>query len=435
MARQQGYTYVVGKDGKKHRVYATSKSGRSRTLKGNGGYYDSSFVKTMKKTVPRGSFKAAGEFIGGPLGKAVGGQIAKIVGFGEYRVNKNSLIDEGNSPAAMHSTRSNATIRHREYIADIVSGASPNAFDNTVYPINPGLPGSMPWLAPIASQYEQYMIKGMVFEFKSQSSDTTVTSNSYIGGVVLATDYNPLNGGFTNKQQMENTQYTTSCKISECCYHAIECAPNSMPTKQLYVRSGAVPANADQRLYDLGTFNIATFGVQSANQVLGELWCSYEIELIKPVSVAAAGSLVPSDHIQLSVASMSGSVPFGAGPGTLVDGSSIGGSVSINQYSFPLTVQEGNFLFVISWSGSSAAIARPNVTLTNAILLQYMGADTSTLMFAPQNGVSSQELMLSFLVQVQQPGAIVTLGTAGTLPASPVSADLWVTQIDNDIGA
>ena len=48
------------------------------------------------------------------------------------------------------------------------------------------------------------------------------------------------------------------------------------------MRNSAVPANADARLYDLGTFSIATVGMQADSGVAGELWCTFEVELLKP---------------------------------------------------------------------------------------------------------------------------------------------------------
>lgn len=429
-SRALGYHYVMDKNGKKHRVYDAVPS---RPIHGKGGYYQSNFVKGMRKYVPKGAFGDMGAAVAGPLGRVGGEALAKIAGFGEYKVLKNSIIDEGNSPAAMHSTQSKATIRHREYIADVVSNATPGAFNNSSFPINPGLVNSLPWLAPIASQYEQYMIKGMVYEFKSMSSDTTVTAgSSFIGGVILATDYNPLNGGFVNKQQMENTQYTTSCKISQSAYHPIECDPKQIPTKQLYVRSGAVPANADQRLYDLGTFNVATFGIQSASTVLGELWCSYEIDLIKPVSVAAAGAAILSDHFLLRT--VTDGDPLGT-TSVLAAGSSLGGSIAANgnTYLFPASISQGRYLVSLHWTGTAAAVARPTVAITNGTQRQFWDEDSSNISYAPQNGVSSQSLNMEFIVDILQTQCFIALGAAGTLPASVVSADLFVTQLDVDI--
>ena len=230
MPRAKGYSYAIGKDGRRYRVYK-----KRQTIRGSGPYsipqgdFDevpslrqrylkSGFVKYMKKAVPKGSFESGGEMLAGPLGAFAGKKIAELVGFGEYRIKKNSLVlSEGNSPAYMHQSNSNAVIRHREYIQDIVSSATPNAFQNQVFAIQPGLNGSFPWLSALAQQYEQYRIKGMVYEFKSLYADAIASSaaNATIGYVIMGTNYNAVYPPFINKQQMDNTDYTTSAKPSK----------------------------------------------------------------------------------------------------------------------------------------------------------------------------------------------------------------------------
>ena len=233
----------------------------------------------------------------------------------------------------MHQGNSSLKVRHREYIMDIVSGPA-NTFNNQTFSIQPGLNTVFPWLAPIAAQYEQWRPLGIVFEFKTLYADAIASSaaNSSLGGVIMATDYNAINPAFPNKQAMDNTEYTTSCKPSVSFYHPIECAPRDVANPLYYIRSGAVPQGSDARLYDLGTLNVATFGIASANVVVGELWATYEIELLKPISTSAAGFNVLSDHWQL-VGAGSGSPPslLGAqGTQVLTKGSSLGTTISVN---------------------------------------------------------------------------------------------------------
>lgn len=434
-ARASGYHYVMGKDGKKHRVYNSApKPKTQRVFKGKGGYYDSGFVRKARKYVPKGTFSAMGNAGFGPAGAAVGKLLSKIAGFGAYTVSKNSLIDEGNSPAAMHSLSNSCVVRHREYICDIVSPAfNQGNFLNRTFAINPGLPGSFPWLAPIASQYEQYMIKGMVYEFKSLTSDSVLSASTsnFIGGIVLATDYNPLNGGFNNKQEMENTQYTTSCKVSESVYHPVECAPQTIPTKQLYVRSSAVPANADQRLYDLGTFNIATFGLPTANVVVGELWVSYEIELIKPVSANSTGSLVLSD--QWVIPAVTNSDPLNNGNGAVLQpGSSIGTTMPgpTDFIQFPPGLY-GSYLINIIWTGdSTASLVAPGASASS-------GASIVNTFTSPPNSSTSSVLMMTLIVKIGRNPApntsgAISFGGSGTLPANS-DCVIYITQYDADL--
>jgi hypothetical protein len=51
---------------------------------------------------------------------------------------------------------------------------------------------------------------------------------------------------------------------------------------QRYVRSAGVPANTDIKTYDVGRFYVATSNTPSSPTTLGELYVTYEIELITP---------------------------------------------------------------------------------------------------------------------------------------------------------
>lgn len=446
------YHYEIGGDGKKHRVYEKSRkrtTAPKRVLKGRGGYYDSSFVKKANKYVPKGFWNkmgmTAGGMVGGPegavLGGAAGSGIAKLLGFGAYRVKSNSLLDEGQSPAAMHSTNSSLRVRHREYIGDIVSSSTANAFNSNVYPINPGQSSVFPWLAPIASQYEQYKILGMVFEFKTLSADAVASSqaNMTIGGIIMSTNYNAVAPVFANKQAMDNAEYTTSAKPSQSLYHAIECAPGSYATSQLFVRNGAPPANSDLRMYDLGNFQIASFGIAATSVVLGELWCSYEIELSKPVSNFASGDLVLTDHYKLGT--VTNTSPLGTAS-ILATNSSIGGTIDAlgRVYTFPANITSGQFLVVYQVVGTAAALVAPGLTVTGCnVATTWLGSAGPTLTNVIDNaGSTSARYIRSFIVDFNVPGAsaaTIAFGTGGTLPSAAVGGDLYITQIDDDISS
>ena len=172
-------------------------------------------------------------------------------------------------------------IRHREYLRDIFNSVN---FENISFDLNPGITSSFPWLSQIAMSFAQYRFRGLVFEFKTTSSDTVLSSaaSTSLGTVVLATQYNALDTPFTNKFEMENWEYSVSTKPSLSCMHPVECAKSQTPVSLLWTRNG--PKSGDERLYDLGNFNIATVGMQGAagSSAVGELWCSYEVEFYKP---------------------------------------------------------------------------------------------------------------------------------------------------------
>jgi len=208
---------------------------------------------------------------------------ATIRGFGDYKVGSNSLMRGGMSPPMITNSISNGAviIRHREYLRDIFNSTNFSAIE---FDLNPGLTASFPWLSQIAASFAQYRFRGLVFEFKTTSSDTVLSSSAStsLGTVVLATQYNALDSPFTNKFEMENWEYSVSTKPSLSVLHPVECAKSQTPVSLLWTRTGV--KEGDERLYDLGNFVIATVGMQgtAGTSSIGELWVSYEIELYKP---------------------------------------------------------------------------------------------------------------------------------------------------------
>lgn len=228
-----------------------------------------------------------------------------IMGYGSYRSVGRSgrKIRMGNAAPRIRNSNGRFIVSHTEYLGDLVSNS---AFVNTAFTLNPGLElaegGFCAWLPRIAANFEQYKARGIIFTFKSTSSDAVLAAaaNSALGTISMATDYNVLNPPFGNKQQMENYEYSNSCKPSIGMSHCVECARSQTSITELYVRTSSVPAGADARLYDLGTFQIATSGQQVSGGILGELWVSYEFEFLKPrIPVGGVDPDVSFDHIAI----------------------------------------------------------------------------------------------------------------------------------------
>lgn len=276
------------------KVYPVVMYSQPRLLKGHGDY-------TYGDKKNMGPWERAGREIGGVLGghflgnSKIGSKlgsylhyIGKIFGSGDYvtsaqNVKQNTLISDKQIPSFSHGDNS-VRIRHREFLADIFSSATPNTFNIQQFPINPGLYKTFPWLSDVCgATFQQYRINGMVFEFRSMSSDALNSTNTALGSVIMATDYDSKDLPFTSKQQMENTEFGVSCKPSSCMIHGIECARNQTAVSELYVRAFDIPFGADPRLYDMGNFYIATTGMQGSNVNLGELWVSYDITLLKTI--------------------------------------------------------------------------------------------------------------------------------------------------------
>jgi hypothetical protein len=258
---------------------------------------------TIIKQAPRPTIKSVIRSAVGPkesIGRRFGGwvgdmaqkAIMAITGFGDYTVRANTLTNGGSPPAfamGKHMTK----VCHREFVGIVSTPGS--QFNITAYPISPKT-YLFPWLSEIALSFEQFAIRGMVVEFKTTSATAVSSTNTALGSVIIATQYNVLAPPFTTQQQMEAYEYCTSSVPSQSMIHPIECAPNLTAMTELYMDSGSV---GDPRLEYLGTTYVATVGQQAAS-VIGELWVSYEIDLIKPKLFSGVATQGLAAHFQIN---------------------------------------------------------------------------------------------------------------------------------------
>lgn len=422
-----------------------------------------------KLAVPLGTLAggALGAFLGGPqgmltgsqLGTAAGGVISRITGSGDYKIGPvkptyNTIVNTSDVPKFKSKGPSNV-ICHREYISDVYSGSVLSGtftnFEATSYFINPGLPATFPWLSTIASQYEEYIVHGMVFEFKSTSADALNSTNTALGVVIMGTQYNASSQTFETKQQMENSEFTMSARPSVNQLHAIECAPRETPMSLLYTRRGGLAPNQDVKTYDLAKFTVATQGMQQANVNLGELWVTYHIEFLKPkLPVGLAGF---SGFMNTSNATASN--PWGQVVTTFTGSPLIRGNINLT-----LDLPRG-----LSWDATPGAyyIVTMNVigqipgaatslpspqTLVNCTLIPSGTNATTPLSqtnFRTAVGASGTDPIcsLTFVVQansvtldtsIESSRIQVILDGAGTFPNQPdLRADIWVNSMDSSV--
>lgn len=373
-----------------------------------------------------------GANIGSFVGHGAQQLIKYLTGFGDYHIDKNSIIEGGMSPPQMVNSlnRGGFIVRHREYVADITASTS---FVNQTFDINPGLSGSFPYLSQIAKAFELYRLRGLVYEFKSMSSDSVLSSgaSTALGTVAMATQYNSLNPGFTNLIAMENHEFSSACKPSCDMYHPVECKKSLLPASELYTRTGAVPAGADIRLFDLGQFNIATSGMQNATGVIGQLWCTYEIEFYQ--AKYDAPSSILTDKWKLTGADNTAWLGTAK---TAVPGSSLGLSFTTNVLTFPKTVRDGKYFFhmKIVPVGGSAAWVIPSITSVNCsfetVFCSALGFDDNSA--SGSANMTGIVYVLGAWVKIDGPSATLTFA-GGTLATSNV--DLIMTQVDSNIGS
>lgn len=275
--RASGYHYERRQDGTKYRVYdnvsRSRGSARART--------QAAPAKT--KSSSGGGLNFGLNWRGQQRGRATRSRGLNVSA--NWRANRTS---RGVSTKGAGGT---VTVRHREFISTIESS---DEFRIKTFELNPGLDSTFPWLSSLSSQFQQYTVKSMQWQFVSTSATSLVSgTNTALGQIAIGTQYDAVATPFANLNEMLNSEDATSTKISSNLTHNIETDRPEKTINLQYVRSGDVPDGADIRLYDLGKTSVATYGSQGVNQI-GQLYVDYTIEFQKPISLRQNGGLAES---------------------------------------------------------------------------------------------------------------------------------------------
>lgn len=442
------------------RALAKAKQVRGVNLRGKGAYY--------RKGVGRrigGRLRGRGDYftdaisgIGKSLGTigdaALGGIPRSVVnrvgrflsGKGDYSVSNLGAgkIDMGHEVPRFGniSKQHSSVICHTEYIQDISSATS---FTNTSFPVNPGMQATFPWLSTVASNYEEYKFKSLVFFFRSTSAVALNSTNTALGVVIGATNYNATQAAFLNKQAMENYQFAKSAPPSVDQIFPVECDRKMDVLDHLYIRSGSLPANADIRMSDLGTFQLAVTGSQAA-AVVGELWVAYEVELFKPSLNTVGSSDIAMSHYGSTaftstiMATVTATNPFGTPTVPTPTSFEVGSNIALTfgatgAITFPASIGSGSYMVLYTVKGSSTALTNATTwaATTNCSVLQLFDRQSAA---AAAMGISaaatSVHQISMFMVSVTGPAPVVTM-TSGTLPTSISAMDVFVFPINPSI--
>jgi len=362
------------------------------------------------RTIVRGLAGLANQFM--PGAGSILGAASKFLGFGAYSTEDATKLLASRVPS-MHATLdSGVRISHHEYLADVNSAT---LFTLSKYPINPGVAATFPWLSTVASAFQEYELNGLVFFFKATSANALNSTNTALGQIVGATQYNPYATDPPNKIAMLGLSSAADGKPSESNIYPVECKADMVLLRSKLIRDGDV--KDDLAKYDHGNFYLAAVGSQ-ATAVVGELHIVYDLTLKKPRLSSSPGTGWYYHEYSTSN-SANGANPF---LGTSVVGSnSLGVFRSGEIMSIPATSITGStrYRLTLTWSGTAAAIVKPTITLTNAsALLDYFNAFSSV--YAPIDGVSSTVFTLQTAFISTQSGQPLTvrIGTAGTLPTA-----------------
>lgn len=369
----------------------------------------------------------AGGPVGASIGSGIGHAFGNITGLGDYQVSQNvfapgAIVNPSRHPNAV-------VIRHREYLFDLISSPTANTFLSQVISLNPGVFQTFPFLSQVASNFEEYAFEGLVVEFISTSGTAVGSNNTALGTVVIASKYNAY-GTFQSKADMESSMFCHSSPPCNSILHFIECDPSQSVHDTLYVRSNAVPAGQDARLFDLAETTIATTGMQGTNVNLGEIWIRYQVALLKPRLFASLGNMSQFYHMVSDT--YNNNNPLGNPPDGPTANSTL--SVPVDTTSTVFTFPESPFISIYEilmyWFGTAANVVAPTATYSAGVTVLSLPGGASSAAYSPNGGTNnSAGLMYRAFVQVppSSPSShyTLTMGVGGTLPTAGTQMDFW----------
>lgn len=171
--------------------------------------------------------------------------------------------------------------------------------------------------------------------------------------------------------------------------------------------------------------------MQAAGGVLGELWVTYEISLMKQ-QLSFAGL---TDHFQMN--SITNPRPLGTViPNAGADGDTLGGLISGDalSYAFPPNVGNGIYLWTYSMFGTVPTVSMLSPTFT------YINGNSPNLLSgglnrysAPGNTVNDIRFIAYGFIEVTKQNAYIVFSSTGILPSGTTVGDFWVTRVADSV--
>jgi hypothetical protein len=199
----------------------------------------------------------------------------------------NGNISRKSEPSQRMNQNGSVVIKHKEFVKDLIGQGVPFSLILQAG-LNPGNQFLFPWLSAIASRYESYRFRKVIFHFNTSCS--TVTP----GYIAITTDYNYGDPAVVDKVHM--MQYANTVKGPPWQNFSVALSKENLAKRKSYfvcdpmiaIGEGGLPSNtADPTLYFTGRSMVAVGG-QDGQSIIGDLWVEYEVELMTPEIANAA---------------------------------------------------------------------------------------------------------------------------------------------------
>lgn len=211
-------------------------------------------------------------------------------------------------PMFFRQSHDEQRIIHREKVAKYTTPGTGVFSVLASLPLNPGMPGSFPWLSNQASGWESYRFNRLRYIW------IPTAASSKEGNIIMAPDYDAADAAPVGETFMSS--YTDAEEGNLWLPFAAELSPSLLngEMKRHYVRLGALAANLDVKTYDSGNFFIASTDDPLA--AVGKLWVEYDVSLFNPQVPPGgfpAGGVMSQGTGTVAAATPFGTVPISSG--------------------------------------------------------------------------------------------------------------------------
>lgn len=388
------------------------------------------------------TYKGSGKYKAGPLeslGSSIGGwagrKLGSITGTGDYMLPDGSQV-LAPEPPMMVKDQYGTVITHREYLGDLISSSSANTFKVQTWGLNPGDPGTFPWLSTVVKEsFQQYHFEQLMFEYRTFSSDALNSTNTSLGSVFACINYDYNDPDLLSRYEIENTDWSRAVKPSQSMLIPVECDPKQTGLNGglLYVLNGNnPPAGSDPKTYYLGKLFLGSTGVQGTNVNLGSLYVTYRVRILKPMMTRPLSS---ANIFTVARTTYDNSNLFGtietanSNHADSLDVTFSGNVMTINKYRLKNGMR---FLLSVTWQGTTAvAYAQPTITHSGGFGLNYFAGFGLPYVWAPFNGVSTAQVLLNnvFVVTDANQDLTITLGGSPSMPTGTNYCHIVLAQI------
>jgi len=302
-------------------------------------------------------------------------------------------------------------VRNREYIRDVNGSV---AFSNILWAVNPGLFDTFPWLSTLASRFESYKFHSLAFEFEPDRGSNVA------GTVMLGMDYDPSDIAASTKQQLMSYGGSMRTVVWDKVKFVADRKAMAKLGPERYVRMHySAPADA-LKTSDVGSFQMGVMGMVDAS-IVGELYVSYDIELITP-QYDLAEEYLASSFRHASNGTVALGDPFGTTAGTVT------GGIQINCLNDLITFYTpGQYIGLIEYTCATATDTNPTIAVS-------VGAGTVTQSFGAGQTHNVALTRASTVFQVNATTVPMVLdfgfaGSAASITASVVDIGYFSTQL------